>query len=256
METLNIDFGGSEDYLPTHILKLEYKPDTDPHLTQADLNYSNSRRITAGDLLQQYTSRVLDAKSKFLKDVDDCYKKLQNDYPAAVRMDLIIGKEKFTRKSSTTETKSTNSSSICPVNNCNARTARLKRHINAVHPEIKEQAISFAIKMGSILARNGKNLNNEPTNGTKRISNKYKCTNLVNRKSNYKECLMCKKLYKNMCAHVQDKHKVKKTDANYKNLVYHSPVVPSIYVKYTDGVPKKMSQAEMEEIKIEKEKNK
>ena len=124
-----------------------------------------------------------------------------------------------------------------------------------MHAELTDDAVTYAVKMGKVLVRNDKNfLETSHSTKNKSTANKYKCTNLVNRKSNYKECIICKRLIKNMSAHVQEKHKIKKTDGNYKDCVYHCPVVPGCFVKFTNGVAIKMSQTEMDAIKDENEK--
>ena len=57
----------------------------------------------------------------------------------------------------------------------------------------------------------------------------------VNRKFNYKECIICFNLVLNLSDHVQRFHKVKKSDPRYDNYVRDPPVIPLCYTKLEFG---------------------
>lgn len=103
METVNIDFGDSENYIPIKFLKFQYKTDTVPYLTEADLKYSESKRVTADEVIDQYRNEVIKVITKYLKELDDYYLELQKAYPAVVRMESILDKNTVSKKSRTTK---------------------------------------------------------------------------------------------------------------------------------------------------------
>ena len=64
MEAVNLNFGDLRNYLPTHLLKLQYIADIDPHLTEADLKHSDAKRLTADEVLNSYQFKMMEAKTK------------------------------------------------------------------------------------------------------------------------------------------------------------------------------------------------
>ena len=69
METVTINFGDRENYLPTHLLKLQYISDIDPNLTETDLKYSDAKRLTADEVLNSYKFKIMEAKTKLFRGI-------------------------------------------------------------------------------------------------------------------------------------------------------------------------------------------
>ena len=78
--------------------------------------------------------------------------------------------------------------------------------------------------------------------------NRYRCTNLVKRKGNYKECLLCQGIFKNMLSHIQEYHKINKEDEQYNPLVTGCEVIPTCCIKQEGNNVIKMTVDEMKEV--------
>ena len=73
----------------------------------------------------------------------------------------------------------------------------------------------------------------------------------MNRKQNYKLCNICKKLVLNISCHVQETHKIKRTEQNYSDHIQKSVTVPACFTKKVGTEVKILTDKEIQEIKDE-----
>ena len=84
-----------------------------------------------------------------------------------------------------------------------------------------------------------------------KVKQKYSNTYMVNKKCNYKECPICKKLYMNITDHLKQTHKMKKDDENYDNYVKNCTIVPKCYTKKIGGTTRRLTNESLIEAQEE-----
>ena len=256
MERLLVNFESDISALiPSKYQTVKYAKDESPHLTETDLAYNHCERFLADEILHQYKKNIHAAQSVYLSSVADAYEKLNANYPAAKKMDLLLGTTKYTGKlTPRKDSKDYKNTRVCPVNGCETFSVKIKRHLAVMHPDLSEEQVSYACKISSVLSLNAKVKGDSSSSikttkdSTKNKRNHYKCTNLVNRRSNYKQCLLCSRLYKNMTAHIKEKHKISSEDKRYKYYITECQVVPSCFVVIKNGVPVKLQGSEADAV--------
>lgn len=252
MERVKFEFSNSDESLvPSKFKTFTCKVKTNPDLSNIDLNYNLTERFTAEDLKQDFERKIKDAQEIYLDTLHKAYEEFAQSYPAALKMDKILGTKEFIGRSPSKDSKDYAQSKVCPIYRCNAKTVKLKRHVETVHPELTQDACNYAIKVGSILSNNYKSrskLTNGVKNNQKFKQNKYRCTSMVNRRVNFKECYFCSKLCKNISAHIAEVHKVSRSDGKFKLYLSESKVVPSCYIRVSNGIARKIPENEMSEI--------
>ena len=109
------------------------------------------------------------------------------------------------------------------------------------------------IKFSSEIAKQyGKNCRiKTSTRQEKNNFNKISNTAIVNRKQNYKLCNICKKLVLNISCHVQETHKIKRTEQNYSDHIQKSVTVPACFTKKVGTEVQILTDKEIQEIKDE-----
>ena len=109
-----------------------------------------------------------------------------------------------------------------------------------------ESQVEFAMKAARKIEkiRNPIQIKEKPTK-----SKKYQNTDLVNKKNNYKECVICSKLCINMSDHIQKTHKVHRSHRNYDNYIENAKVIPKVYTKIQDGVRVQLRDTALEDAK-------
>lgn len=109
----------------------------------------------------------------------------------------------------------------CPIDTCQTKTFKLKRHLESLHSDLTRDQIDYAISLSKRFSRNKRNggdkvkvntdeENVQPVKKMKKISN-----NLVSRKYNYKQCSLCSKLYLNLSDHLTKTHKINRNNEHY-----------------------------------------
>ena len=63
---------------------------------------------------------------------------------------------------------------------------------------------------------------------------KYKCFNLVNRKSTYKDCILCKNLFKNTCHDINAAHNI---NGYAKSSSFRGSSVPAYFIEFKNRAP-------------------
>ena len=148
---------------------------------------------------------------------------------------------------------------ICPIINCGKRQWKVKRHIQSCHSNVSNACINFAVSMSNVISMNDgmAKLNTETSTKKYKKSVKkvkrYKLTNQVSRKGNYKCCFLCKQIVKNITDHIQQKHKIPKSDLHYRDYIAKSNVVPSCYIKKINNSVVMLTGDELAKAKIDNE---
>lgn len=70
---------------------------------------------------------------------------------------------------------------------------------------------------------------------------------LVKRKTNYKECVLCRNIYLNLSDHVVKAHRFSRSDPRYDEYGREPPVIPKCYTKFVNGKMIKMCNEELSE---------
>lgn len=138
----------------------------------------------------------------------------------------------------------------CIISNCKVSTFKLRRHLVNMHPLLSEEQVKYALHMSRTFANNKSSVgpatdSKLPIAEDKPKVNRFTNTKLVNVKSNFKKCLLCHKLYRNISDHIIKTHKISKEDDSYKNLILNSNTIPRILTKCIDGVTVELEGEEL-----------
>ena len=237
------------DGVPDKYKEFNLTVEKNSRLSKLDLQYSYAARYSAEDLKKEYIRKVTNLNKNYVDSLNKELGKLQANLPAAIKMDANFGSEKTTTEK---EFKGDERSGYnCPILSCGQRVSKARRHIKNKHGHLNEEKQNYAVQMAKLLLKNQTTIEDE----TPRLKSKrYTCTNLVKRKGNYKECLLCKELFKNMPAHIIDKHNISKVSHTYDQLVRECPVIPKCYIVKEQNRARKMTDAEkleVDEVQVE-----
>ena len=146
MQSLTI-FENPVELIPSKFQSLNFKKESEPVLTEIDMKYSKCKRYSALEVRHEYENEVCKAKKEYLQKLEMAYTDFANDYPAAVKMDEILGVGENNTDQASKNTKDSSKSKSCPIHGCDARTVRLKRHLSSIHPGLSEKRQSYACKI-------------------------------------------------------------------------------------------------------------
>lgn len=132
-------------------------------------------------------------------------------------------------------------SQACPVLDCNSTTFKIRRHLKDIHTELSLNQIEYAVLLAKQISRNKRKLSEQTSDTTNKLNNMRninKQTALVSRKYDYKECLVCKKLYLNLPDHLTKTHKISRSNENYERCEHF--IFCSLFSLYMNFVLKKL----------------
>ena len=232
--------------IPDKFKIFEFNIEEDCHLSEIDLRYTYEKRHSGEQLKQTYLNKISEIHETYITSINKEFQNFTTNMPAALKMDFHLGTETSAEHVTKAFFSTNKSLKICPILSCGNHIMKAKRHLESKHSELSEEKVKYAVQVSNLLSKNAHSENKILISTSK--PNKYKCTNLVKRKGNYKECLLCKRLFKNMPSHITDKHKISKNLPNYKQLVTDCPVIPKCYVKVKENSVEKMTESEIEEV--------
>jgi hypothetical protein len=126
----------------------------------------------------------------------------------------------------------------------------MKRHLTiGKHVTLTAGQREFALKVARQL---DKNKTFELSDTSVKVKSKlskanYENTRLVNRKFNYKECILCDKLCMNISDHINGVHDIKRLNPLFQKYVCDSKVVPKVYTKLVDKKVVLLEGSELEQ---------
>ena len=144
----------------------------------------------------------------------------------------------------------------CPMI-CGVSSFKLRRHLVHVHKNLTVDQIEYCLQVSRRMAKN-KGLqrrrrnndvvcNRSSSSRSSSSSSKYKNTHLVNRKSNYKRCVLCEKLFVNIYDHLRNIHKLKREDPRYTDYISKCEVIPKVLTKIANGSVQELKGEELQE---------
>ena len=208
-------------------------------------------RLTESSLLDKTAKELKDAQANYLKCIKETTQFLTCNWQICKKMDEILGCQDSNQSNQEDEQiiklKDGSLKLTCPLINCNLRTFKLKRHLATVHNDLKSNDIEFAVEVARQMEKNKKETSIVVKDPVVTKVKKYQNTAMVNRKGNYKECILCSKLCVNISDHIANTHKISKSDDKYGSLVRNSQLVPRLYTKTVMGKPKKLEGDELNE---------
>ena len=240
------------DLLPTSLF-----PDLSPVLcTEKNFLYSLDKRLTKTELIKYYVDEIKDAQNNYKRIVAQAESVLKNNLNACIIVDKALGddgKNSISKYEAEVE-RSQKEGCLrltCPMISCEARTYKLKRHLASQH-NLTEENVQIGLRIANKIENNKINNPvhiNELVEIKKTSVKRNSATDMVNRKNNYKICILCGKLYLNMSQHVFKTHKINRNDEKYKHYVCDAEVVPRCYIKSENGVISKLENDELETAK-------
>jgi hypothetical protein len=115
-----------------------------------------------------------------------------------------------------------------------ARMMERNRHLEDIHKYSPSQQ-DFGNKMAKKIEKNKRKTviehGNEHDTQRKSKPAKYQNTALVNRKHNYKQCVLCQSITINLPDHVKKVHDMNRNDPAYDKCVKEPPVIPKCYTQ-------------------------
>lgn len=145
----------------------------------------------------------------------------------------------------------------CPLTPCSTSTFKLRRHLKQQHITLSEEQIDFAMNSARKFDTNKGTASQETENletecSLKKVKkNVYQNTNLVNRKQNYKKCIICKTLCMNISQHLCKTHKLNSKDLSFKQHIIDSITIPKCHTKIVNGKAIELSSVEINKINEE-----
>lgn len=119
----------------------------------------------------------------------------------------------------------------CSMHLCNTVSFKIKRHIYSQHNTLSDDQKELAVRMSKVMANNRTECSPAEKPAKKVKRKVFQNTNLVNKKNNYKLCLICGSLCLNMSDHVKNTHKISKENSQYDHYVKNAEIILKCYTK-------------------------
>ena len=210
--------------------------------------YSFTKRVTENELLRAYSRKIKAAQNDYKSKLNDAANFLTANLRKCQEMDFILGVSSDVEDGSFDNEDVPEGKQRCPVNDCKASTFKLKRHLKT--HDLTENQIEYAMNVAQLFTKNSQPTQTGPTRSK---AGKPSNTNLVNRKCNYKECPICKRLILNITDHLKNTHKINNNDSKYTDYIKHCRVVPRIYTKKKRGVTTLLANKSLDDAREEYE---
>jgi len=194
--------------------------------------YNLKSRISAEKLIENYASRVKELQEGYKTQLEEANMHLFQNLPECLKADEILGtveQETEANSAELNKLKDGTSQLKCPLLNCNTITYKLQRHLNSRH-NLSEYQTTYALNLSRRMARA------TVTQMENKTSKSILSNTLASKKHNYKRCMICSKLYKNITDHAKKKHKLVPGTPEYVKVVYEAEVIAACYAKEVDGV--------------------
>jgi len=243
--------------------------------------YTLTKRYSAGALCKKLAVEVSKCQEEYNRKLGAAFLEFTQNVSLAVRMDRTLGVSVTVESPpdyvDTTSSLSSGSDGTadtsaevdcgrqkladgtyrvdCPILGCPTSTYKIRRHLSDKHESLNSEQIEFAAKVARRIDKNKETYSKTSPATPCTVQHKeakketYRNTQLVNRKNNYKQCLLCQKLVKNLSQHVSLTHKIKSSDPDYDHYVCDPEVIPACYIKMVGGSAVVLSGDELEEAK-------
>ena len=195
--------------------------------------YDFKKRVTQNELIRAYSRQIKSAQEEYISKLNAAAIFLSRNLRKCQEIDQILGvspeiEEEFGENEDIPEGKER-----CPIHTCQTSTVKLRRHLKT--HSLTEPQVDYALGVSRVFAKNSQP-SQQTTAATTSKAGRPSNTNLVNRKCNYKECPVCKKLVLNITDHLKNLHKINDTNPKYKDYIKNCRVIPKIYTKKQHGV--------------------
>jgi hypothetical protein len=207
-------------------------------------SFTLTRRLTAKDLINSYVTALKRAQDAYIKEVEESHRYLLCNLQTCEKMDSVFGcdesTEEFNGDESTIEEQDAEQQKDgsyrvnCPVEKCKTRTYKIKRHLADIHLYSTDEQ-EYGTKMAKKIERNRRACEDKDDKKkdilTKTKPRKYQNTGLINRKNNYKQCMLCEGLSMNLPDHMKKVHSMPLSDPRYEKCIKEPGVIPKCYTK-------------------------
>ena len=247
MENSKFEYLNGQENINFNILPSFINTDLDPTLDKPTTHI----RLTEKQLFHNYYLKIEKAQVDYLLSLQEAQKFLVSNRVTARKADFLLGIEGEQiidyDSSDITQLQKLKDGTIqllCPMANCNTETFKLRRHFKTCHSSLSSDAINYVVDIARVFARN-KSSKTTPTTSQTSRSNRYRNTSLVNRKENYRQCVLCAKLCRNISEHLHSVHKLDRSLPIYQTYLNDCKDIPKLYTKQEKGMTVQLEGEEL-----------